>query len=50
MKLVYVILRDGEHQEVSKEEYDAFAGEKWILPSHWRLMLAAELLLPLRWS
>ena len=50
MKVVWVILKDDKYQEVSKEEYDAFDGEKFIAPSHWRLMLIGELLLPLRWS
>ena len=50
MKIVYVILKDKYYQEVSREEYDAFDGEKFSAPSFWRLMLVGELLLPLRWS
>ena len=49
MKIVYIILRDNHYQEVSKEEYDAFDGEKFFAPPFWRLMLVGELLLPLRW-
>lgn len=50
MKFVWVILKDNRYQEVSKEEYDAFDGEKFMAPSHWGLMLATSILLPLRWS
>ena len=50
MKVVWVILKDGEYQEVSKEEYDTFDGEKFMAPPFWRLMLVGELLLPLRWD
>ena len=50
MKVVWVILKNHKYQEVSKEEYDAFEGEKYMLPSYWRLMLATSILLPLRGS
>lgn len=49
MKIVYVILKDEKYQEVSREEYEDFEGEKYILPSFWRLMLVVELLLPYRY-
>ena len=50
MIVVWVVLKDGRYQEVSKEEYDAFDGEKFMAPSYWRLMLGAAFLLPLRWD
>lgn len=49
MKIVYVILKDKKYQEVSREEYEEFDGEKHILPSFWRLMLVGEFLLPYRY-
>lgn len=49
MRIVYVIVKDNEYQEVPREEYDKFEGEKYILPSFWRLMLVGELLLPYRY-
>ena len=49
MQIVYVILKDNKYQEVPREEYDAFEGEKWILPSHWRLTMVASMLLPYRY-
>ena len=50
MKILFYVIKEGKMQEVSKEEYDAFEGEKYCLPSTWRLMLVAEMLLPLRWE
>ena len=48
MQVVYVI-NDGRYHEVSREEYDAFEGEKFFTCPHWRLMLVAEMLLKYRY-
>lgn len=48
MKRVYII-NDGKYREVSKEEYNAFEGEKFIAPPHWRMMIIAEMLLLYRY-
>ena len=48
MKFVYVVAAGDWYKEVSKEEYDAFTGEKHKWPSHWRLMVLTEMLLPYR--
>lgn len=50
MKTVYVIAAGDWYKEVSKEEWGKFEGEKHIFPSHWRLMLLTEMLLPYRWN
>jgi len=50
MKVVYVILKDGEYTEVSKEEYDSFEGEKFFGPPFWRMIIVQEWLIQLRWN
>lgn len=48
MKAVYVI-NDGRYHAVSREEYDAFEGEKFLAPPHWRMLVVTELLLAYRY-
>ena len=50
MKFLYYIVKSDKMNEVSKEEHDAFDGEKYRLPSTWKTMIVTEMLLPLRYE
>lgn len=45
MEVRYIIHDSTGYREVSAEEFDAFDGEKFEAPPHWKLMLVADMLL-----
>ena len=49
MRRVFVIFKDENYREVSHEEYDAFDGEKFTAPPHWRMLTIYEWLLSYRY-